>query len=135
MTRAFPPTQRGLTLLELLVAFVIMAFSLGALYRASGNAVRGVATTEHHVRAASLARSLLQAHDAVPATGWQETGETAGFSYRVETTPYPTAVRSDKAPLLHQVQVVVGWNADGQARQLEVRTLLPQSSAPTKEAR
>jgi general secretion pathway protein I len=122
--------MQGLSLLELLVAFVIMAFSLTALYRATGSAVRSVSTTEQHWRAATLAQSLLESRDSVAAAGWHESGEGGGLQWQVHSAPYPTEVRSEAAPSLHQVEIVVRWTADGRARQLAVNTLLPQSRTP-----
>ena len=122
--------MRGLSLLELLVAFVILAFSLAALYRASGGTVRNITTTEQHYRAATLVQGLLNARDSVPASGWNESGESAGLRWQVSSVPYVTAVRSDRSPPLQEVQIVVRWPADGGERQLAVTTLKPQGRWP-----
>lgn len=122
--------QGGFSLLELLVAFVIMAFSLGMLYQASGGTVRSLGDTEQYLRATVLAQSVLNARDSVPEGGWNESGESAGFAWRVSSVPFRTDVNDSRAPALQQVEVVIGWNDRRGARQLELSTLLPQAKPP-----
>lgn len=122
--------QQGLTLLELLVAFVIMAMALGMLYKASGSSARNIGETASYQRAVFLAESLLASRDVVPAEGWNETGQSAGFSWQVRTQPYATpASQSNRAaPLLHALDISVAWKERDRARQIELHTLRPQSS-------
>src|SRR5687768_4012142 len=101
--------QQGFSLLEILVAFSIMAFSLAALYQASGGSVRTLGDMDSHQKAALLAQSLLDARDTVPDSGWNETGESAGLHWRVSSAPYPTNVTDPKAVPLHRVQITIGW--------------------------
>lgn len=124
----------GLSLLELLVALVIMAFSLAALYRASGGTVRSIATIEQHSRASTLLQSLLESRDSVPPAGWNETGESGVLRWQVRSAPYPTPVSGERAPPLQEVQIVVRWAADGETRELAASTLLPQSRRPAGRA-
>ena len=118
--------QTGFSLLELLVAFVIMAFSLAALYQASGGTVRNLGDTGQQLRATILAQSIVNSRDAVPAAGWNEAGESAGLSWRVASAPFATPVDSPTTPVLQQIQVVIGWTDGRGPRQLEITTLLPQ---------
>ncbi|MFC5500506.1 prepilin-type N-terminal cleavage/methylation domain-containing protein [Caenimonas terrae] len=122
--------QGGFSLLELLVAFVIMAFSLGMLYQATGGTVRSLGDTETHLRATVLAQSLLNSRDSVPAAGWNEAGQSAGFAWRVSSVPLRTDVTDLKVPPLQQVEIVIAWTDRNGPRQLELSTLLPQAKPP-----
>lgn len=51
--------ERGFSLLEVLVSFVILALTLGVLLGAYGTSVRNAAVAEQHLRAATVAESLL----------------------------------------------------------------------------
>jgi len=124
--RASALRQKGFSLLELLVAFVIMAFSLGMLYQASGGTVRNLGDVESHQRAVILARSILNSRDAVPEMGWNEGGESAGFAWRVSSTPFAGGISDSRVPVLQEVQIAVEWADRRGARRLELKTLLPQ---------
>ena len=124
--------QRGLSLLELLVAFVIMAIALGMLYKASGSSARSVGEVANYQRALSLAESLLAMRDVVSAEGWNETGQSAQFSWKVNSQPYTTSASQGNtaAPLLHAVDIVVEWNESARLRHIELHTLRPQRNIP-----
>ena len=117
--------HQGLSLLELLVAFSIMALALGMLYRVTGGSLRGVASIDTSLRASTVAESLLS-RDSVPPGGWMESGETAGYAWEVRSEPYPTAVTAPTVPRLYEVVVVVHWRDSSGPRQMEWVTLRPE---------
>ena len=126
--RTARPASRGFSLLELLVALSILAMALGLLYQASTGALRGVGDLDKDQRANVLAQSILEARDAVPTTGWNESGRAAEMDWVVGSAPYETAVAREMpaVPRLHEVRVVVEWDSGRGRRRLELRTLLPQ---------
>lgn len=127
--------QQGLSLLELLVAFSIMALSIGLLYRSMGGSARSVADMAQQQQAALVAESVLALRDAVTSEGWNESGSSAGFTWEVRSAPYVQpvlpvlasgdAVAADRVPL-HQIDLRVSWFDGTRPKQLDVMTLLPQ---------
>lgn len=126
MKRRGGQRQRGLTLLELLVALSIMAMSLGVLYRIMGSSARSADDIERYQRAVVLAQSLLSLRDAVPESGWQQTGESAGYRWTINSAPYATGLSGPNIPPLHEVGISILWDAGGRQRSLELATLRPQ---------
>jgi general secretion pathway protein I len=84
-----------------------MSIALGVLYRAVGGGVRTVGDLSAHSRAVAIGESVLQMRDTVPAEGWNEAGEWAGFRWSVASAPYEGASGSMVA--VHRVQVDVAW--------------------------
>jgi len=129
--------QQGLSLLELLVAFSIMALSIGLLYRSMGGSARSVADMAQQQQATLVAESVLALRDAVTSDGWNESGSSAGFAWDVRSSLYVQpvlpelaagtagAVAADRVPL-HQIDLRVSWVDGTRPRQLDVMTLLPQ---------
>lgn len=122
--------ERGLTLLELLVAFAIMAMSLGLLYRAMGGSARSAGDVERYQHAVLLAESLLALRDTVPEQGWADAGETGGYRWRVQSAPYSTGLEGPNIPVLHEVGILITWFDGTQDRSFEIATLRPQRKPP-----
>lgn len=118
--------QRGLSLLELLVALSIMAFAIGALYRVLGSSVRNVGMLQGQQKAVLLAQSLLAARDAVAPEGWNESGNTAGYDWEVHSQPYASMAGQPGVTPLHAIALEIRWIDGGQPRQIELRTVRPQ---------
>ena len=122
--------SRGFSLLELLVAFAIMALAIGLIYRATGGAVRNVATIEDRQRALWLAEGVMSQVNGVPERGLYMDGQAQEFRWSLRTTPYEGGIMAPDAPHLHEVIVTVGWNAGSEVKQLELTGLKPEKAAP-----
>lgn len=136
MTRALSNSvhrqrQRGMTLLELLVALAIMAISLGMIYRATGSNARSVGDLGHYQYAIQLAESLMDSRDSVYEGGWNESGESNGFQWSIQSAPFKTDVgEAPNIPPLHEVRIVVNWSDGDKPKSFELSTLRAQRRPP-----
>ena len=100
--------QSGFSLLEVLVAFSILALCLGVLLRIFGGGSRLAGLSEEHARAVVLAESLLaQAGVETPL----QPGETSGqidetFDWAMRVSPFTPP---DGEPLPEQLQFKPYW--------------------------
>ena len=129
--------ERGFTLLEVLVAFTILALVIGGTLEVYSSNLRAIGAGEEYTRAASLARSKLDellASRAVEdaASLSQPEGETdeAGamtYRWRIELEPYLDDLMGEEDQQViatKLAKVVVEWDHGESTRSLELTTLL-----------
>jgi general secretion pathway protein I len=127
--------ERGFTLLEVLIAFVIAALALGVLYDAGLSALRAARAASRYEQAIARARShLTLAVNASPlvAGDWQG-DDGSGFVWHLRVTPLAsTAVRSINAVTLRgsasfpvtlcALSVWISWREGGTSREVRLDT-------------
>lgn len=133
------PEQVGFSLLEVLVAFAILALTLGVLLRIFGGGTRTAQTVADYTRAISIGESLL-ATAGVEAP--LEEGETEGdvdenYHWHLSVSPFPvdeTLLVTDASvpPQFRPYWVVltIEWGEESERRQFTLQTLRTLRSAP-----
>lgn len=139
--------EQGFSLLEVLVSFVILALTLSVLLRAYGTSVRNAGIAEQHLRAASVAESLLArvGRDVALQSG-EASGEIGAYRWHWLISPYelpplapfsrsnPTAQAESEEeeqqeiaprtlPKAFQVRLTLAWGAPASTRSLTLSTL------------
>jgi general secretion pathway protein I len=108
----------GFTLIEVLVAFAIVAVMLTALLQVFSSSLAGIATVERRAEAMMLARSALdEVGVEIPlAAGERSADAGRGFAWRLRIAPSATlAPLADGGGLLvpYEVSVTVTWERGG----------------------
>lgn len=123
---------RGFTLLEVLIAFAILAIALGAILQSFSQGLRTMSQAERYVQATLLAESkLAEVGASIPL----EEGEYSGAggedtAWRVDIRPYEDdAARIGDLEVirLYRVEVEVSWEGGVPAR---IVTLRGSGAAP-----
>jgi general secretion pathway protein I len=125
----------GFSLLEMLVALVILSFSLGALYQSATGAIRNVAVADEYTRAVVLAESMLASAQYVSQEEMLLTGTFDMFNWQTTSWPVESANDSTQdAPVktqpLQYLKVVVTWPGSSSDRQVSLLTVVPLQESP-----
>ncbi|HEU4812960.1 MAG TPA: prepilin-type N-terminal cleavage/methylation domain-containing protein [Xanthomonadaceae bacterium] len=128
--------MRGFTLIEVVVAFALLAFALTLLLGAMTRATTQVRNAEHAGRAALHAQTLLHqvgvGEPLVPGTS-EGVLEDGRYRWTLQVAewqdPDPAAaahaatLRDLRAPRLLELELVVAWGEGGERERLVVRSL------------
>lgn len=128
---SLPRQMPGFSLIEMLVALVILSISLGALYQAATGAIRNVRIAAEYTDAVMLADSILSDQSYVTKENYSASGQFQTFQWAVSSWPAPYEDGGDSeeiaaAPPLQYLQVVVSWPGRGGApREIDLLTVVP----------
>ena len=120
----------GFTLLEVLVAFVIAALALAALYNGGIGGLRAAVVSGRYLEAVSRAQSHLDTAtvgDSLTPSDRQG-DEADGFHWRVRVTQAAVAATDPAAPqtraalALYSVSAAVSWTENGRSRAVQLDT-------------
>lgn len=120
--------QCGFSLLEVLVAFMILTLSLGVLFRIFSSGLQNLTISEGYSQAVLLAESRLsEVGLSEPLEQGESQGEWGeGFVWRQSVVPYlpwEDEMELTKPIAAYWVTVVVSWGEQGKQRQLSLRSL------------
>lgn len=122
------PRQAGFSLLEVLVAFAILAISIGVLMQVFSNSMRAASVTRHYSNALIIAESqLAKAFSESPLEAGSDSGIVDDFyHWDLSVSPYlPPVEGYEKALFLpFQASIMVSWGeGSNQQRSITLDTL------------
>ena len=126
--------NKGFSLIEMLVALVVLSLSLGVLYQAAAGATRNVRVAAEYTEAVMLAESKLVEHSYITEESYSASGEFGQYSWSVSSWPavYENVTSPDQMPLLPRplqyLEVIVSWAGGSDKRSLDLLTVVPLRS-------
>jgi general secretion pathway protein I len=134
--------HRGFTLMEILVAFVVLAAAVGVLYRTFSTSLRNVDAVAGYSEAIAVAEAKLTAIGLEqPLQEGEDSGATEDkrFSWQIAIRPYTPPDSPQDVPggfataqQLWRATVTVTWNEHGdRKRTIELSTLRMMGKSPT----
>ncbi|MBB1073523.1 prepilin-type N-terminal cleavage/methylation domain-containing protein [Rhodoferax sp. 4810] len=119
--------QTGFSLLEVLIAFAILALSLGVLLQIFSRAMNNTATSGQYSRAVALAEEKLNSVgiDIPLAEGIYSGEPEQELDWIVHVAPYPLVdwLAEAQTVQVYEVTAVTSWPNPGQPRRVTLRTL------------
>lgn len=127
-TNHFLKRQLGFTLLEVLVAFVLLSLTLGVILQIFSSGLHNVSAAKKYAQAAMLADSkLATVGTLIPLEEGEQSGEDNTFRWHMTIQPY---LDPDQPPLpadngyqLFSVVIDVRWQQGVQEPELRFSTL------------
>ena len=125
---------RGFSLLEMLVALVILSLSLGALYQGATRAIQNTSVADQYTRAMMLAESMIATSNYVTAEQASISGEFEIYTWEAKSWPADISDNNEaEAPVngqpLQYLSITVTWPGSKSDRQLELLTVVPLQGA------
>ena len=125
---------RGFSLLEMLVALVILSLSLGALYQGATRAIQNTSVADQYTRAVMLAESMIATSNYVTAEQTSISGEFEIYTWEARSWPADISDNNEAdAPVngqpLQYLSITVTWPGSKSDRQLELLTVVPLQEA------
>lgn len=133
--------QRGFSLLEILVAFSIMAIAMGMLLSIFSAGLRNASVAEGYTNAVQIAEAVMaRVGPEIPLQPGQQSGvEGANYRWELIVSPFDLTTKTlDTRPIpaqLYMATVLVSWGDDGgDERQFELARLKLAGKARTGDA-
>ena len=112
--------QRGFSLVEMLVALVILGLALGALYQAASGATRNARVSAEYAIATTLAESELDAFViSRPDVGVTQRGRYGDYEWERWVELIPEREQSG----IGWMRIVVSWPGESQPRTVSLSTI------------
>lgn len=125
----------GFSLIEMLVALVVLSLSLGALYQAATGATRNVRVAAEYTNAIMLAESVMAEHIHVTEENYTASGQFEAYKWSVFSWPAlyedgrDAKERAVLPTPLQYLQVVVSWPGQSRVpREIDLLTVVPLQS-------
>ncbi len=114
-----------MTLVEVLVASVLLGVGVAGLVSSATLAMRNQQRSEHRAMAVCLAQEVLSQVDVAGAHTWVETRPMEGTESRDDIAlRWTLAIEQTSVAELHSVRVSIEWLAPGDSGRIELETLL-----------
>jgi general secretion pathway protein I len=117
--------EEGFTLLEVLVAMVILSVTLAAIFELFSANLKGIEKSDDYAAAVMVAESRMREildDDNLAESAWNE---TIGDRYRVDAVIRSAAnERTENLSVkLLEINLTLSWTTDSKVRRLDLRTL------------
>jgi len=124
----------GFSLIEVLVALVILSVSLGALYGAATRAMTNARVAHEYAIAVVLAESILDQHRYVTTAQFEASGVWGEYAWAVRSWPVtaegPEEVTVQGLSVLQNLEASVTWVDSDQGRTIDLMTVVPLRANP-----
>lgn len=120
-------SQQGFTLLEVLVAFVLLSLTLGVILQVFSGGLRNAAAAGHYAEAAVIADSMLaKLGTELPLEEGESSGEEGKYRWSLKIEPYQERDESNNQTTgryqLYMITLLVQWQHGAQQPELQFST-------------
>lgn len=120
-----PAAERGFTLLEVLVAMVLLSVALAAIFELFSTNLKAIVKSDDISNAVILAESKMRDILDDENIGERTSEESTGNGYRINTVVKETATdRTENLQIqLFEINLTVFWTKDAKERTFHLKTL------------